>query len=361
MSNNSILYQEKPTREHLHWHIQQMRYMGEPAWVNAEAARKRRENFQGVNPCAEILLDNKGMCNLVTLVISAFAHENGTFDYEGMTHVLKLFTRAAYRMTNIEMELPRWNAINRRDRLIGVSMTGYQDMVNRIDLSMDEQAGLLRDMKQTVKRTAKDIALIMGGNEPVLATTVKPEGTLSQLPTVSSGLHYAHSRYYIRRVRINADDPMVEVVRDLKWNLVPEVGQSEPNVRTYVVEFPIKAPKGKTKYDVSAIEQLENYKMFMENYVEHNASITVHVREHEWEEVEQWVWDHWDDLVAVSFLSLDDNAYELLPYEEISEEKYLEMKENMAEFKPSLIEKYETGEDFEIGASECSTGACPIK
>lgn len=281
MSNNSILYQKKPTREHLHWHIQQMRYMGEPGAVNAEAARKRRENFEGVNPCAEILLDNKGMCNLVTIVVSAFVNENGTYDYEGMAHTLKLFTRAAYRMTNIEMELPRWNAINRRDKLIGVSMTGYQDMVNKTGLTMDEQAVLLQDMKRTVKKTAKDIALVMGGNEPVLATTVKPEGTLSQLPTVSSGLHYAHSRYYIRRVRINADDPMTQVVRDLGWNMVPEVGQSEPNVKTYVVEFPIKAPKGKTKYDVSAIQQLENYKMFMENYVEHNASITVHVREHE--------------------------------------------------------------------------------
>jgi len=361
MSNNTIIYKNKPKREQLHWHIQQMRYTGEPGLSNEEAAKKRRDNFVGLNPCAEILLDNKGMCNLVTLVIRMFVNEDGSIDRKGMDRALELLTRAAYRMTNIEMELPRWNSVNKRDRLIGVSMTGYQDMVNLSGLNKDKQAILLAHMKKIVKKTAKDIAQVMGGNEPILATTVKPEGTLSQLPTVSSGLHFAHSPYYIRRVRISANDPMAKVVRDLGWNMVPEVGQSEPNVKTYVVEFPVKAPKGKTKMDVSAIEQLEVYKMFMTHYVDHNASITVHVRNHEWEEVEQWVWNNWDDIVAISFLSLDDNAFELLPYEEIDEETYLKMKKEMSDFKPHLIAKYETGEDFEIIGSSCDTGACPIK
>ncbi|MBS5282236.1 MAG: ribonucleoside-triphosphate reductase, adenosylcobalamin-dependent, partial [Butyricicoccus pullicaecorum] len=67
MSNNSIFYTRKPTREQLHWHLQQMRYSGEPGWVNQEAGAKRRPNFNGVNPCGEILLDNHGLCNLTTV------------------------------------------------------------------------------------------------------------------------------------------------------------------------------------------------------------------------------------------------------------------------------------------------------
>lgn len=50
MSNNSIYYKTKPTREMLHWQINKMRYSGEPGWVNEEAGKKRRENFNGVNP-----------------------------------------------------------------------------------------------------------------------------------------------------------------------------------------------------------------------------------------------------------------------------------------------------------------------
>ena len=41
MSNNSIYYRKKPSREMLHWHIQQMRYSGEPGWINEEAGNKR--------------------------------------------------------------------------------------------------------------------------------------------------------------------------------------------------------------------------------------------------------------------------------------------------------------------------------
>ena len=46
--------------------------------------------------------------------------------------------------------------------------------------------------------------------------------------------------------------------------LGPEVGQTIDNHDTKVFEFPVKAPNGRTKYDVSAIEQLELYKLIME-------------------------------------------------------------------------------------------------
>ncbi len=50
MSNNSIFYQSKPTRDYWNWHLKQMRYSGEPGFVNAEAGKKRRSDFEGLNP-----------------------------------------------------------------------------------------------------------------------------------------------------------------------------------------------------------------------------------------------------------------------------------------------------------------------
>jgi len=361
MSNNSIYYKEKPTREKLHWQIEKMRFSGEPALINEIAGAKRRENFNGVNPCAEILLDSKGMCNLTTVNVMGFV-ENGILNTEKLYEAQRMSARAGYRMTCIELELPKWNNVQQRDKLIGCSLTGWQDMVNATNMTTKVQKYLLQELREVATTSAKEYAKALGQKEPLLVTTVKPEGTLSQLPVVSSGIHYSHSPYYIRRIRVNTQDPIVKVCEELGYPIKPEVGQDYATAKTKVVEFPVKAPDGKTKYDVSAIEQLENYKMFMENYVDHNVSITVHVRTHEWEEVEQWMWDNWDDVVAVSFLSLDDNFYELLPYEAITEEEYTARKKAMRPFIPSLIQRYEVEEmELDLGTSDCATGACPIR
>ena len=255
-----------------------------------------------------------------------------------------------------------WNAVQQRDRLLGCSLTGWQDMVNAVKMTKEEQISLLEQLRETAHRAAKEIADRLGGGTPLLVTTIKPEGTLSLLPTVSSGVHYSHSPYYIRRIRITATDPLCRVCEDLGYPVLPEVGQDPEDPVTKVVELPVKAPAGRVKADVSAVEQLENYKMFMQHYVDHNCSITVHVRDHEWDEVEQWVWDNWDDVVALSFLSYDDSFYELLPYEAIGEEEYERRRAAMRPFNPSLLSRYEQDEtELDIGDSECVNGVCPVR
>lgn len=236
-------------------------------------------------------------------------------------------------------------------------------MINATNMSKEEEKELLRQLREVAHKSAKEIAKEVGGNESLLITTLKPEGSLSLLPTVSSGIHYSHSPYYIRRVRITSTDALVKVCEELGYPIYPDNGEDIENCKTKVIEFPVKAPSGRTKYDVSAIEQLENYKMFMENYVDHNVSITVTVKDHEWEEVEEWMWNNWDTVVAVSFLPLTDAVYPLMPFEACTEEEYLNRKENMKPFIPSLLQKYETEEleaDLESDA-ECSSGACGIR
>lgn len=361
MSNNSIFYRRKPTREQLKWHMRQMRYSGEPGWVNEEAGLKRRPNFQGCNPCGEILLDSHGLCNLTTVNVMAFV-KNGRLDEQALLEAQKMSARAGMRMTFRELEMHRWNAVQQRDRLLGCSLTGWQDMVNAAELDRAAQKALLQKLRAAAHEAAGQMAQSMGVNAPLLVTTVKPEGTLSLLPTVSSGIHYSHAPYYVRRIRISATDPLCRVCEELGYPVFPEVGQDAENCRTKVVEFPVKAPAGRVKADASAIEQLENYKLFMENYVDHNCSITVHVRDNEWDAVEQWVWDNWDDVVALSFLSYDESFYELLPYEAISEAEYNARREKMRPFNPSLLSRYERTEtELDFGASDCANGVCPVR
>ena len=362
MSNNSIFYRAKPTRPQLEWQIEKMRYSGEPGWVNAVQADQRRPNFKGTNPCCEILLDSKGMCNLTTINVLAFVNERGILDTSGLLEAQRLSARAGYRMTCVNFELLKWDAVQKRDRLLGCSLTGWQDMVNAAGYTVAQQRTLLRELRKEAHKAGNGYAEELGLPKPLLTTTVKPEGTLSQLPTVSSGVHYSHSPFYIRRVRISAGDPLVSVCKDLGWSVKNEVGQTDADCSTKVIEFAVKAPKGRTKYEVSALEQLENYKLFMEEYVDHTCSITVSVRDEEWDDVTDWVWDNWDITVGVSFLSLDDSFYDLLPYESIDEETYNAINSKMRPFAASLLSKYEKKETtLDIGTEGCESGACPVR
>jgi len=291
----------------------------------------------------------------------AFVNSDGTYDKANMLKAQKLSAIMGYRMATIELEIHEWDKVNKEDMLTGCSITGVMDFKNATNISDEEFVELLKTLRTMAHTTNNQLSLKLGLKPSKLITAIKPSGTVSQLPTVSSGVHYSHSPFFLRRVRVNAKDPIAKTMKKVGFKWYPETGQTEANHTTCVFEFPIKAPFGKTKYDVSAIEQLEMYKKLMENYVDHNASNTIHVKSHEWEEVEQWVHDNWDSFVAVSFLSLDDSFYQLMPYETINEEQYEEMMFDIPSFNIEMLKEFETFEEFEVEGSDCESGVCPIR
>ena len=137
---------------------------------------------------------------------------------------------------------------------------------------------------------------------------------------------------------------------------------------TIVIDFPVKSPAKVTKADVSAVEQLEEYLLFQKYYTDMNTSNTITVKPDEWEEVEDFVYSHWDDMLGVTFLELNSTYYPLMPYEECTKEEYEELKAKMKEFDPVLLNEKELstrnmGKEFEIldDRESCTTGVCPIR
>ena len=367
MSNNSVGFQKKPSREMLNLLFVIMRNEGEPGFVNLEAAGKRRYHAEGLNPCAVILLDSYGVCNLTTVNVDAFITEDLDstgkivygLDVEGLLNAMRLSTRAGVRMTCLDLEIPHWDAVQKRDRLIGPSITGWRDAMEKLGWSDYQEELLLGIMKQAVQEQSAMYATELRIPIPLLDTTVKPEGTLSQVAGgVSSGLHASHAPYYIRRIRINANDPLAKVAMELGWNVNPEVGQDWLNARTLVIDFPVASGASRTKDDVYIDEQFDRYFRFQEHYTSHNSSNTIHVRDNEWARAEEIVWDRWDDFIGVSFLSYNNHSYELAPYETITEEQYLEMKASMKPFDPARLERWETNGLSELTDESCADGAC---
>lgn len=362
LSNNSVYYESKPTFEEWEKHMKAMRFSGEPGFANAEYGKKIREDFMGCNPCAEITLTDRQVCNLTEVNLMAFVKEDGSIDYENLITAQRLSARMGYRMACVDMELHEWNKANKRDMLIGCSLTGIQDFRNVTQISQVAFESLLQQLRDVAHESANQLADELGKNRPLLATTVKPSGSVSLVMNgVSPGIHYSHSPYYIRRVRISANDPLLKVVRELEYPVFPEVGQEEETANTFVVEFPCKAPQGKTKENATADEQVDNYLTMMDNYVDHNVSITVSVRDDEWEGLTKRLYNEWDNVLAMSFMSLDDSFYQLMPYESITEEEYNKRKADMKPFNPNLISKYEEKyEEYDLG-SDCDSGVCPVR
>ena len=364
MSNNSILFAGKPSYEELEEIMDSIRINGEPGFYNEEVAKMRREDFDGTNPCGEILLHSKSCCNLSTNNVMGCV-EDGVLNKEKLFESLRLSTRIGLRVTLKHVELPNWDKQMQKDRIIGVSFTGLMDMFNACNMTYNELTELFKEMKEVVRLESERYCKELEVNAPLWRTTVKPEGSISCLPGVSSGIHFAHSPYFIRRIRINIADPLYKVVKDMGcFNINPEVGSTWENMTTAVIDFPMKSPEGRTKYDVSAIEQLELYKNSMNNWCEQNTSITVHVREHEWEECTDWLYENWNEVIGVTFLSLTEETYPLLPFEQCSKEQYEEMMSVIRPIDENLLVKYDSGDEFDVedgNVSECAGGHCPIR
>jgi ribonucleoside-diphosphate reductase alpha chain/ribonucleoside-triphosphate reductase len=381
MSNNTIFFNNRPNISILHDIFDAIKNNGEPGLLNAKAASYRRPNFNGINPCAEILLDNRGLCNLSTVNLMAFV-EDGQLNVAQVYNAIQMATRVGLRQTNVELELPDWDYIQKRDRLIGVSLTGYMDMLYAINKENDlvYQDHLLSALNTMANTEAVNYAREMRIPTPLLVTTVKPEGTISQLPTVSSGIHRSYAPYYIRRVRISGHDPLAKVMRDLNYPIYPENGQSNytaaefaqlpydkqnevlANCDTWVIEFPVKTAAKEKSVDETAISQFNRYLQFQKQYTDHNTSITITVGDDEWDELIASIYNNWDNYIAISFLPKADGLYPLMPYEAITEDEFNYRNNqivdaDIAEQLEYIERQYYSTSDGELDPS-CETGVC---
>ena len=361
MANNSAIYREKPSAAEFlrEWGSLALSGTGERGIFNLEAAqskapsRRYSPKIQGTNPCGEIMLRDMQFCNLSEVVIREDDNLDTLLDkVETATWlgvIQSSFTYFPYLRND-------WKKNCDVEALLGVSLTGQMD--NPSLLSSDALAAL----KSRVIRIARKASGILGTKMPAATTCVKPSGTVSQLVDSASGVHPRYSEYYIRRYRISARDPLFRLMKDSGIKASPEVGQTEDDATTYVLEFPVKSPEGCiTRKDVTALDQLKHYKNLQHNWCEHNASMTVYVREDEWFEVGNWVYQNWDIINGVSFLPYDGGKYKLAPYEEIDVHTYERLIKKLPLIDYSKLSNYET-EDNTQGKQElaCVGDKCDI-
>lgn len=366
MANNSAVYEEKPSSSDFikEWLALAQSGTGERGIFNRgsllnQMPKRRREKFKkqvsfaGTNPCGEIILRSKQFCNLTAIVVRNDDDEKSLYRKIRIATILGTYQAS---LTNFPYLSPEWKKNCMEESLLGVSFTGYYDN------EFVRKPKVLKKMKDVAVRTNRLYAKKFGINQSTCVTCVKPSGNSSQLLDTASGMHPRFAKYYIRRVRINATDPLFRMLSDQGVPYNPEVGQRPENATSYVLDFPVKSPNGaEHKDDVSALEFLEEWKKIKTNFTEHNPSATVYVGDGEWLEVANWVYGNWDIVGGLSFLPRTDHVYQLAPYEEIDKDTYEELQKRVSGIDFSKLILYEA-EDNTTGAKElaCIGDACEI-
>ena len=333
---------------------------GERGIFNRQASEKqaakngRREPYPdfGTNPCSEIILRNKQFCNLTEVVIRA---EDTLEDIRRKTKLATILGTFQATLTNFRYLSKAWHNNTAEEALLGVSFTGILDNKKMVDGSID-----LGQLKRIAVEENKKWAKKLGINQSVAVTCVKPSGTVSQLVDSASGIHTRHSPYYLRTIRADKKDPLAQLMVD--QGVYHEDDITKPD-HTLVFYFPIKSPKNAiTRKDITAVQHLNLWKHYQDNWCEHKPSVTVSVKEAEWLEVGAWVYKNFDSVSGISFLPYTDHSYQQAPYQEITVEEYKEwLKKTTASIDWSLLPQYEK-EDMTENSKElaCSANTCEI-
>lgn len=316
--------------------------------------------------CGEILLGDKGFCNLAEVVLPRF---NG--DLDGLKRAMRLIARANYRQSCVNLDdgvLQRtWHELNEYLHLCGVGLTGivqweYFDGVH----TYDSVSKVLETLKTCVWSGAVNMADELDMPRPASVTTTKPSGTLSKLADCSEGIHNPIGKYVFNKINFSAHDPLVAKLTKAGYDVM----ENPYDPTGVLVTFPVMYEgskftniSGKLVDDESAVDQLNRYKFLMKHYVTHNVSSTVSYRRGEIGQIVEWLYDNWDHYVSATFMPRKDATklaeelgYPYLPQEVKTERDYVKYVTSLGP-----IDFNSTSGDFVIEAEDCPGGVCPVR
>ena len=311
---------------------------------------------RGFNPCHEISLRSCQFCNLTEINVSDVESQD---DLEERARVASFIGTLQAAYTDFHYLRPVWQTNTEKDALLGVSMTG---IASGGVLKLDTKAAA-----RVVKRENKRVAEILNINTASRATCVKPAGTTSLVLGTSSGIHAWHNEYYVRRVRVGKNEPIYNFLEKHH----PELLEDEffrPH-DTAVISVPQKAPEGAIVRTESALQLLKRVKQVTEDWVftgysrgpnNHNVSATISLRDSEWTDVGEWMWENRNSYTGLSMLPYDGGTYKQAPFEDCSREKYEVLMSSLTSVDLSKVSELEDNTDLTAELA-CAGGSCEIK
>jgi ribonucleoside-diphosphate reductase alpha chain len=352
-SNNSVQFDRgSTTREEFDKIFTQCEKSGcgEPGFVWTNSAEWL------VNPCCEISMPSHGFCNLTSINLGTVESQE---DFNERAYYASVIGTLQAGYTNLDYVDKRWKKNADDMALIGVSITGIASHPDITELSFEEAA-------EHVKKANEFTAAKIGIKPADRLTNVKPDGTGAPVLGTSSGIHPWHAKHYIRRIRVNKVEPMYGyMVKNF-----PDLIEADKRKATDgVISLVIRAPEGAvTRRSETAIQFLERVKYVFEHWIipghvrgenYNNVSCTCNVKNHEWDEVREWMWANRDNYTGISLLPYSDSSYDQAPFEDTNEEVYKAFADQHYNFEFDKIIEEKNFVNFGA-APACGGGGCEV-
>ena len=308
-----------------------------------DAPDYKDKKVAGINPCGEQSLESFELCCLVETFPSR--HES----YEEFEETLKYAYLYSKSVTLVNTHWQETNAVMLKNRRMGISQTGIIEAFvkhgrRKVLDWCDRAYKYLRELDEQYS----DWLCIP---KSIKITTVKPSGTVSLLPGVPPGIHYPHSEYYIRRIRLSSNSDLVEPLKNAGYKI--EDDSYSPN--TVVAEFPIHEQFfDRSKNEVSIWEQAANAIDYQSVWSDNQISITITFKPDEANQIKHVLQFCEDKLKSVSFLPIKEHGYKQAPYEEITKEQFESM---ISQITPLSLDDTQ---DREIGEKFCDSDKCEV-
>ena len=354
MSNNSVVCNDIKDLPDIFWD----NYLGggEPlGLINLRNARLHGRtgdleypdpDVAGFNPCAEQSLAPYETCCLAEIHLPNIGSANELFEVATYLYRINKHSLA------LKCHHPETQKIVHQNMRMGIGITGYC-------MATKEQQSWLDKTYKRLRMYDASYSIKHGFPKSIKLTTIKPSGTLSLLSGVTPGAHPGFSQYHIRRIRIAANSPLVEVCKQHGYKTEFERKfDGTDNYETIVVEFPCKFPAHTTfASDVTAIDQLNVVTKLQREWSDNAVSVTVYYKKEELKGIKKWLKENYNEgLKSVSFLLHSEHGFDQAPLEEITKDQYYYMKE-----KTRPITNCNVREEDVKGIDECESGMCPIK
>lgn len=298
----------------------------------------------GSNPCAEQTLESFELCCLVETFP---AHHDDLDDY---LDTLKYAYLYAKTVTLIPTHDPRTNTVMNRNRRIGCSQSGIVQAMNK--LGRRTYLNWCNTGYNRIKTLDRKYSEWLGIPKSIKTTSVKPSGTVSLLCGATPGIHFPHSEYYIRRIRIAEGSPLVEMCAKAGYPVETDV--YDQTGKTMVVSFPVKEEHyTKGKSEATIWEQVVNAVDLQHYWADNQVSVTVTFSKDEGSQIVPVLESFENRLKSISFLPISEHGYAQAPYETISESDYNTLTENI---KPMLL----TIDGHDVEDKFCDGDSCEI-